>query len=375
MPRLTFEVSVPADPTRQRVVVVGTDPALGNWRPERGLTLERGADGKFRGACDLPYGLVEFKVTRGTWETEESWADGTPVLNYQHLMAHDLDLSIDVEHWKDALPIEHELIYGKAIEVELDAALLQQHRRVYVWLPPGFLANETSRHPVLYVFDAQDSIAALSTPENETLAVDDWARKLAKAGSIPELIVVGICHRPEFGQRDEELSPQCDGPKMADFVVHDLKPFIDYTFCRERTLSDAPHTGVLGFGLGGALALWMAIRHGDTFGRFACQSPYYEDLSADGPEECDLVREIKSEKSFRPRHQRIYFDHGTLGGDATLGAYQAQITAALTAKKFAEGREFMVNVAQGADHTLTAWRARLGAALLFLYGKSPNEAH
>src|SRR5688572_31690184 len=102
MPRLTFEVSVPPDPSRQRVVIVGTDPALGNWRPEHGLVLEMEADGKFRGACDLPYGLIEFKITRGTWETEESYADGMPVLNYQHLMAHDVDLSIAVEHWKDA---------------------------------------------------------------------------------------------------------------------------------------------------------------------------------------------------------------------------------------------------------------------------------
>jgi enterochelin esterase-like enzyme len=370
MPRLTFEVIVPADPTRQRVVIVGTDPALGNWQPERGLVLERGNDGKFRGACDLPYGMLEFKVTRGTWETEESWADGTPVLNYQHLIAHDLDLSIEVEHWKDASPIEHELIYGKAIEVELDANLFGHHRRVFVWLPPGFLADETSKHPVLYVFDGQDSIAAMSTADNETLAVDDWARRLARAKAIPELIVVGICHREEFGKRDEELSPQCDGPKMADFLVHDLKPFIEYTFCRDRTLTGPAHTGVLGFGMGGALALWMAIRHGDTFGRFACQSPYYEDLSGDRPEECELAREIKSTKGFRPHHQKIYFDHGTLGGDATLAAYQEQITSALEAKGFEEGEEFTVNVAVGAEHTLTAWRARLGAALIFLFGKA-----
>jgi enterochelin esterase-like enzyme len=128
---------------------------------------------------------------------------------------------------------------------------------------------------------------------------------------------------------------------------------------------------MLGFGLGGALALWMAVRHGDTFGRFACQSPYYEDLSADRPEECELVREIKSTKEFRPHHQKIYFDHGTLGGDAALARYQEQVSSALIAKKFVEGRDFIVNVALGADHTLTAWRARLGAALIFLFGKHP----
>ena len=372
MPRLTFEVTVPPDPTRQRVVVVGTDPALGNWRPERGLVLERGNDGKYRGACDLPYGLVEFKVTRGTWETEESWTDGTPVLNYQYLVAHDLDVSIEVEHWKDALPIEHDLIYGKAIEVELDANVFDHHRRVFVWLPPGYLADETSKHPVLYAFDAQDSIAAMSTPDNETLAADDWARRLGRCGFIPEMIVVGICHREGFGQRDEELSPQCDGPKMADVLVHDLKPFIDYTFCRDRTLPGAAHTGVLGFGMGAALALWMAIRHSDTFGRFGCQSPYYEDLSADRPDECELVREIKTTKAFRPQQQKLYFDHGTFGYDTNLALYQEQVTAALEAKGFVQGEDFLVNVALGADHTLTAWRARLGAALTFLFATNRN---
>jgi enterochelin esterase-like enzyme len=369
MPRLTFEVSIPPDETRQRVVVVGTDPALGNWQPERGLELERGGDGRFRGACDLPYGLVEFKITRGSWETEESWADGAPVFNYQHLMAHDLDLSIEVEHWKDAQPVDHELIYGKAIDAELDATQLGQHRRVTVWLPPGFLRDDASRHPVLYLFDGQDALAALGSPENETLGADDWARRLARSGVIPELVLVAIFHREEFGHRDAELSPQCDGPKLADFVVHDLKPFIDYTLCRDRTLIEPKHTGVAGFGLGGSLALWMAARHGGTFGRFGCLSPYYEDLSGDKPAECELVREIKSAKGFRPGGKRIYFDHGTLGGDAAIANYQARVTDALIAKKFAEGRDFTVNVALGAEHSITAWRARFGAALEFLFGK------
>lgn len=369
MPRLSFEVSVPPDPTRQRVVVVGTDPALGNWRPERGLELDKESDGKFRGMCDLPYGLIEFKVTRGTWDTEESYADGTPVLNYLHLMAHDLDLAIDVEHWKDSPPRDHELIWGKAIDVELDGNLFEHHRKVIVWLPPGYLASETSRHPVLYVFDGQDAIAAMSTPDNETLAVDDWVRKLARAKLIPEIIVVGVCHREAFGQRDEELSPQCDGRKMADFLVHDLKPFIDYTFCRERTHHDAPHNGILGFGLGGTLALWMATRYSDTFGKYGCQSPYYEDLSADRPEECELVRELRIAKKFHPNGVRMYFDHGTLGADANIVPYQERINAALKERGFVEGRDFSVNVAVGSEHTLTAWRARLGAGLQFLFGR------
>ena len=34
-------------------------------------------------------------------------------------------------------------------------------------------------------------------------------------------------------------------------------------------------------------------------------------------------------------------------------------------------RDFIVNIAEGAEHTLTAWRARLAAPLMFLFGKHP----
>lgn len=368
MPRFTFQVAIPPDPSRQRVVIAGTDPALGNWQPEKGLVLEHDDDGMFRGAVDLPYGIVEFKITRGSWDTEEAFADGTAAFNYQYLAAHDLDLSLEVENWKDCPPVPHESLFGSAFDIELDATQLGHHRRAEVWLPPGYMRSQDSRHPVLYLLDGQDSLAALASPDNETLEADTWVRHLSKAGAIPELILVAVFHSEEFGQRDEELSPQWTGPKMADFLANDLKPFVDFTFCRDRTLSDPEHTGVLGFGLGGSLALWMALRHSGSFGRFGCLSPCYEDLSADTPAQCALVHEVRSAKGFKPGRSRIYFDHGTLGGDHDVRPYQEKITAALVAKKFTEGRDFMVNVAQGAEHTLTAWRARLGAPLTFLFG-------
>jgi len=368
MPRLTFEVTIPADQTRQRVVIVGTDPMLGNWQAERGLVLERGDDGKFRGAADLPGGVVEFKITRGSWDTEETRLDGSVALNYQYLMLHDIEAAIEVEHWKDCPPLDHDAIFGKTIDCELDATQFGHHRRTVVWLPPGFMRSHSSRHPVLYLLDGQDSLAALDTCGHETLTADDWVRRLAKHGLIPDVILVAVFHREGFGERDEELSPQWDGPKLADFVVADLKPFIDWTFCRDRTLPDPANTGVLGFGLGGALALWMAMHHSGTFGRFACLSTYFEDLSADPPHECELIRQLEHARV--APGTKLYFDHGTLLGDMSIGLYQSSATAALEKKGLVKGRDFTVNVAEGAEHTLTAWRARLGAALTFLFGKA-----
>jgi enterochelin esterase-like enzyme len=242
-----------------------------------------------------------------------------------------------------------------------------------VWLPPGFMRSHDSRHPVLYMLDGQDTLAALGSPHNETLAADDWVRRVARRNLIPEVILVAVFHREDFGQRDEELSPQWDGPKMAGFLVNDLKPFIDWTFCRDRTLPDPANTGVMGFGLGGSLALWMAGRHQGTFGRFACLSTYFEDLSADPPHECELLRQLETSRIL-PGSVRIYMDHGTILGDANSAPYQQRATALLVKKGLREGRDFFVNVAHGAEHSLAAWRARLGAPLTFLFGKSDPQS-
>lgn len=368
MPRLNFEITIPPDSERQRVVITGSDRALGDWQPKKGLVLTAFADGKFRGGCDVPHGLIEFKITRGSWETEEAYAEGNPVLNYQYLVAHDLTAVEEVENWKDHPPVESELIYGKAIECELHATQLAETRGVYVWLPPSYLRSDDSRHPVLYVLDGQDALLALSSPENETLEVDEWVLRLSREKLIPELIVVAVCHDERFGRRDIQMSPQIDGPKMADFIVSDLKPFIDYTLCRDRVLGDPAHTGLLGFSLGASLALYMAVRHSHSIGRFACLSTDFEDLSIDPPGDCALIRLVEQDSHFTPGQRRLYFDHGTIGIDKVVAQHQRHLDAVLKAKGFRDGHDTKTVIAEGTEHHLSAWRARLGAPLLFLFG-------
>jgi hypothetical protein len=67
-------------------------------------------------------------------------------------------------------------------------------------------------------------------------------------------------------------------------------------------------------------------------------------------------------------------DHGTILGDANSAPYQQRATALLVKKGLREGRDFFVNVAHGAEHSLAAWRARLGAPLTFLFGKSDPQS-
>ncbi len=365
MPRLSITVSIPPDPGRQKVVVVGTDRGLGDWQPEKGLDLQCESDGRFTGAIDVPYGLIEFKITGGSWESEEVALDGATLPNRQYLIAHDLSLYLEVEHWRDATPWDDELVDGKAIECELDATMLHESRRVCVWLPPGYMQSGDSQHPVLYLLNGQECLDATAAPGQQTVRADLAVRRLARTKLIPELIIVAAFHGED--RLETEISPQCDGPKFADFLVHDVKPFIDYTFCRDRVLKDPGNTAALGFSLGGSLALFMAMRHANTFGKFACLSPNYADLSADLPDNCWIIDQVRTEPGLRP-DRKIYFDHGTLGADTNAELYQEPISALLRGRGFVEGRDFKVLKAEGTEPELSAWRARLGAPLQFLFG-------
>ncbi len=365
MPSVNFEITVPPDASKQHVVIVGTDRALGDWKPENGLVLEK-RDGKFVGSADIPHGIVEFKITRGSWLTEATSKEGLHYPNSLYLVQHDMTISSEVENWNDSPPADIDLLNGKTFECQLHADLLHEQRLVYVWLPPGYLSSGDSQFPVLYLLNGQHALQSRPAPGVESLAADVWVTNLARAGLIPEVILVAVCHNESLTRRSMELSPQCDGRKLADFLVHDLKPFIDFTFCRDRTLADPAHTGLLGFALGGLLALDMAQHHHHVFGKFACLSTSFQDLSQDTPDECLVIEQIRQDPKFKP-DRKLYFDYGTLGLDSRIEDYQQKLNKVLLAHGFIEDSNFKVFRAEGAEHSLASWRARLSLPLQFLF--------
>jgi enterochelin esterase-like enzyme len=365
MPSVQFEVSVPPDPSKQHVVVVGTDRSLGDWLPENGLVLEKRND-RFVGVAEIPNGLIEFKITRGSWLTEATKKDGTRYPNSVCLVVHDTTITLEVENWNDSPRSDPELLEGKTVECQLHANLLNEPRQVHVWLPPGYVRTSDTQFPVLYLLNGQQALQSRCPAGGETLAADVWVTNLVRAGLMREVILVAVCHNEAPTQRSIELSPQCDGPKLADFLVHDLKPFIDYTFCPDRTLADPAHTGLLGCGLAGLLTLHAAQHHLHVFGKFACLSTAFHDLSQDTPDDCLIINQLRADASFKP-NRRIYFDYGTLGQDARIEAFQQKLNKLLVSRNFIEDSDFKVFRAEGAEPSLTAWRARLSLPLQFLF--------
>lgn len=74
---VTFEVKTTKPlPVGQQVFISGNISALGSWQPD-GFPLTRLNDNVWSGYAVIePVIPVEFKVTRGTWHTEECDADG-----------------------------------------------------------------------------------------------------------------------------------------------------------------------------------------------------------------------------------------------------------------------------------------------------------
>ena len=105
-------VKVPADtPADAEVYLAGSLPAVGEWKAA-GVKLERQKDGTYAVDVELePDQTLEFKFTRGTWETVEKKADGSERDNRSvKIQADTKRIDATVEKWasngSSASPIE-----------------------------------------------------------------------------------------------------------------------------------------------------------------------------------------------------------------------------------------------------------------------------
>lgn len=100
--RITFRV-VTADPlpVGEQVFLSGSLAEFGNWRAD-GLPLTRVDDRVWSATVDVEKGLLlEFKITRGSWQTE-AWDEPVPQPpNLRLMVKDDREVECQVGRWKD----------------------------------------------------------------------------------------------------------------------------------------------------------------------------------------------------------------------------------------------------------------------------------
>ena len=198
----------------------------------------------------------------------------------------------------------------------------------------------------------------------------ETADALVTRGEIDSPILVGIYNtgRSRMSEyaptRDRKFRKGGKADRYAEMLAREIKPFIDHEY---RTRKAAKHTAVGGSSLGGLASLVAGLHYPRVFGQAVVISP---SVWWDNRAILQCVHEFSG--AIRPR---VWLDVGTAEGDSpdrivddTRALYQA-----LLEKGWRESTNLTYHEFHGATHSESAWAARFGAILSWLFGKNSSE--
>lgn len=244
------------------------------------------------------------------------------------------------------------------------SAHLDAPRNVMVYLPPGYGEMPARRYPVLYMHDGQNLINAEDAFGGVVWGVDKTAQSLILAGEIEPLMIVGIYNAG--AKRIDEYTPvksetgrmRGHGGKADQYgrmIIEELKPFIDREYL---TKPEREFTGLGGSSLGGLVSLYLGFKRPDVFSRLAVLSPAVWWANN------QIIREVALTGERLPL--RIWLDIGKREGSRIKHQVRA-LKEMLLASGWRDGFDFAYYEIPEARHEESAWAARFGEVLKFLY--------
>jgi enterochelin esterase-like enzyme len=353
----------PSTPPADTLYVTGSDTALGNWNPPgKALVRENDSVWSLRGTFTAG-SEIEFKITRGSWETEALYTPGVVPPNTVLTVARDTVVTLRPVGWADSVTAHRQPVQNFAGKITgavryhrgLTDMRLKYSRDCIVWLPPSYATRPERRFPVLYMHDGQNVFDPSTSFAKVDWQVDEAADSLITAGAMQEIIMVGLYNSAD---RRAEYGDGPAGRAYCDFACTTVKPLIDSTY---RTLPDRAHTAVMGSSSGGLISFLFAWWRPDVFSAAASLSGAFL------PRITSILDTVRNNHG--PRHPlRIYLDCGTGGVDRELLPGNEQLYALLKKQGFVEGKDVTYYFADGADHNEAAWAARTWRPLVFLFG-------
>lgn len=373
----TIRVTVPEG--TGTVYLTGSLPELGPWRPDARAMAGAGRERSVR--VTVARGtVVEYKLTLGSWDREAVDSAGKAPSNYKLRIDGDVEARHVIPGFKQGqreylADWKGSGVLGRLVYwTDVKSAFLGPARHVEIWLPPGYDSAKTARYPVLYAADGQNLFDPRLSFTGVDWGIDEAIVRLAQAGLIPPLIVVGVWNSSERGT---EYSPWHRADAYARFLLEELMPRVNQEF---RTLTGPANTAVLGSSMGGLLSFYLVTHHPEAFGACACMSTHFPLSQAvvarsfqgvpavAHPDTVPyVIRDI--ERGLQaPAGARYWFDYGSLGLDSAYAPTHAAVRAWLLGQGRVEGRDFVVRRYEGATHNEASWRARLDDPLTFLFG-------
>ena len=262
--------------------------------------------------------------------------------------------------------------------------------KVRVWLPPGYndAENAKRKYPTLYLLDGQTAFDECTAFHGEhELQVDEAVTKLIDEHAIPPMIVVGVDsthHRdyqysPYPSSVTDPAAPEPIGKQLPRFFADEVIPFVS---ARYRVSDEAAHTGIGGASLGGAAALYLALRRPDLFGLALLQSPtlllgngqFLRDTTslARGPDRV-AIGVGTAELDFPDIEQWLAPRRLTRAEAESGMVTMAQALASNLKGAYINHPKVLLVIEPNANHSTVFWARRMPQAIRFLFEDSGSK--
>ena len=255
-------------------------------------------------------------------------------------------------------------------------------RTVSVWLPSGYRVGDPC--DVLYMHDGQMLFDANTTWNGQEWQVDEIVGQLIGDSLMRRCIVVGIDntdrrlqeyfptkawqHLPA-GIRDNAVVDELLGDDYLQFVVEEVKPFVD---ARYRPLTSREHTFMMGSSMGGLISLYALCEYPQVFGGVACLSTHlsFKHLGhgADGAQWAEAFSHYLAAHLPASGSSLVYMDRGTEDIDASYAPHQQRVDSIFAARGW-DAEHYVSHVFEGHEHNEIFWAKRLEQPLVFLLGQ------
>jgi predicted alpha/beta superfamily hydrolase len=233
---------------------------------------------------------------------------------------------------------------------------LKNERDIIIWLPPSYQYSERS-YPVLYMQDGQNLFDPNTSFIGRDWKIDEVTSGLIKDKRIEEIIIVGIYNQKDRIDEYNYFSEK--GKKYANFMIKELKPFIDDKY---RTIPASFQTALMGSSMGGLISFQLFWNFPNIFGMAACLSNSF------WVNDRHVFEMIKNNRHHFGKKNKLYVDCGSEEKEL-IEDFNRMVKIL---KKINSETEFHFGsyIDQGSFHTENDWANRLHIPLRFLFGKS-----
>lgn len=352
-----FIINVPADtPPESSIYLTGNRPELCHWQADC-LKLEKISAHQFRILQRFNISQnnkLQFKITRGDWNSEASQLNGTVLSNQvKTLTQARQQVLLNISNWKDLGAYQ---VSGQIQRFSIYSQKLKKERTVTLWWPADKELEEIE--DVLVFHDGQNAFSPQRSAVGLSWQLDRAVSRLMKQDKIPPVLIVAI---DSDHSRNQDFDWFQNGKAYLDFItkelVTDLKQNYGIVFNPRKTYT-------MGSSWGAYTSFVLLTQRPDFF------------IAASGlsfPAHGFNMTPIRYLQSFEklPDNIHFFFDHGTHGGDRNYTSWNQLFLQNLHTRIDQENKEhFKYQIFPFTGHSEIEWARRVEQHIYWLTTRS-----